>query len=192
MFADKLIDSIKEKGNNPTIIGLDPTLEYIPDGIKTKYFEKYHDDRLKAAGKAMFEFNKGIIDSTYDLVAAVKPQLAYYEMYGINGLKAYLKTIQYCNEKGLLVVTDGKRNDIGSTASAYSAAYLEENALFESDALTVNGYLGIDGIKPFIDDCEDYDKGIFVLVKTSNKSSGDIQDLELGDGRKIYELNSKS
>lgn len=194
MFIDNLIDSIKEK-NNPTVVGLDPKIEYIPEFIRKKHFEQAGVS-LKAAGEAILEFNKALIDSIYDIVPAVKPQSAYYEMYGIEGLKALDETVRYAKSKGLLVILDGKRNDIGSTAEAYSTAYLgtvklnEETAVgaFDADALTVNPYLGFDGIKPFIDDCKKFNKGIFILVKTSNKSSGQFQDILTSAGKSMYEV----
>ena len=192
MFIDNLIDKIKEL-NNPSVAGLDPKLEYIPDYILNECFEKY-GETPKACGKAIKKFNYALIDAIYDIVPAIKPQLAYYEMYGIYGLKAYVKTIEYARSKGMLVITDGKRNDIGSTSKAYSNAYLGNTKIkdisfkaFESDALTVNPYLGIDGIQPFIEDCIDNGKGIFALVKTSNPSSGQLQDLKFEDGRTVYE-----
>jgi orotidine-5'-phosphate decarboxylase len=191
-FSDRLAEQIRLK-NNPTVMGLDPRLEYIPASIKEKHFSG-KTDPLKAAADSILEFNKKLIDATYDIIPAVKPQLAYYEMYGPEGLRALYETILYAREKGLLVISDGKRNDIGSTAEAYAAAYLGKTdaggkpvEAFGADALTVNAYLGIDGIKPFTDLCENNGKGIFVLVKTSNPSSGQLQDLILADGRTIYE-----
>lgn len=194
MFIDKLIDNIKEK-NNPSVVGLDPRIEYVPSSIREKSFKEFGRNS-KGAVEAIWEFNKRIIDSVYDIVPAVKPQIAYYEMYGIDGLEIFDRTIKYAKEKGLLTIADGKRNDIGSTAEAYSKAFLGNIDLaegvtekgFDVDALTVNPYLGYDGIKPFIDDCRDNDKGIFVLVKTSNKSSGQLQDLFTQDGRSMYEV----
>lgn len=192
MFADKLTKSIKRL-NNPTVVGLDPNLLYVPKHIKEKAFKEYREG-LKAVAEAYIEFNKKLIDSVYDIVPAVKPQLAYYEMYGVEGIRAFDETCKYAKEKGLIVIADGKRNDIGSTANAYSAAYLgnspigkSEEASFNADALTVNPYLGIDGIEPFINDCKSFGKGIFVLVKTSNKSSGQLQDIVTEDGLHIYE-----
>ncbi|MCX7843401.1 MAG: orotidine-5'-phosphate decarboxylase [Clostridia bacterium] len=193
MFIDRLIEKVKEK-NNPTVVGLDPKLEYVPGFIKDKAL-KEHGSGFKGASEAILEFNKKIIDAVYDIVPAVKPQLAYYEMYGVHGLNAFCETVKYCKSKGMLVIADGKRNDIGTTAQAYSSAYLgftetsedAQEEAFGADALTVNAYLGADGIRPFIDDCSKYGKGIFILVKTSNKSSGQIQDLTTQDGRKIYE-----
>lgn len=194
MFIDLLIDRIKEF-KNPTVAGLDPRLEYIPEFIKQKVFKTHGNTELGAA-EAILEFNRKIIDALYDVVPAVKPQLAYYEMYGLEGLRAFAETLKYAKSKGMLVIADGKRNDIGSTAEAYSSAYLgstvleggESRRMFEADALTVNPYLGIDGIKPFIDDCKSFGRGIFILVKTSNKSSGQLQDLLTSDGSHIYEV----
>ncbi|HOV25857.1 MAG TPA: orotidine-5'-phosphate decarboxylase [Pseudobacteroides sp.] len=194
MFIDLLIDAIKEK-DNPTVVGLDPKLDFIPQFIKEKAF-KEHGVNLKGAAQAIIEFNKGLIDALHDIVPAVKPQLAYYEMYGIEGLMAFEETVKYAKQKGMIVIADGKRNDIGTTAESYSAGFLgrtriDEDVLqpiFDVDALTVNPYLGIDGIKPFIDDCKKYQKGIFVLVKTSNKSSGQLQDILTDKGKSIYEV----
>lgn len=192
MYIDRLIEEIKKK-NNPSVIGLDPKIEYVPGYIKDSFFNEF-GATFEGAAQAIIEFNTRLIDAIYDIVPAVKPQLAYYEMYGIEGLKAFDETVKYAKEKGLLVIADGKRNDIGSTAQAYSAAYLgntpiekEKHKAFDADALTVNPYLGIDGIKPFIDDCANNDKGIFVLVKTSNPSSGQLQDLKTESGKTIYE-----
>lgn len=191
-FSDKLTELIKQK-NNPSVLGLDPKLEYIPESIKNKYFNNY-DAPGKAVAGSIVEFNKRLIDALYDIIPAVKPQLAYYEMYGIDGINAFYETVAYAKEKGLLVIADGKRNDIGTTAQAYAKAYLGKTDIndrkieaFGADALTVNAYLGIDGVKPFIEECEKDAKGIFVLVKTSNPSSGQLQDLVLQDGRTIYE-----
>lgn len=192
MFIDRLISSIK-KLDNPTVVGLDPKPEYIPAQIREKAFREYGTGLEGAAG-AILQFNKKLIDAVYDIVPAVKPQLAYYETYGPEGMKAFAETCVYARSKGLLVIADGKRNDIGSTAEAYSAAFLGEVntgngrcAVFDADALTVNPYLGYDGVKPFIDDCANYGKGIFILVKTSNKSSGQLQDLITQNGKSIYE-----
>jgi len=194
MFIDRLIDKIKEK-NNPSVVGLDPKLEYIPDYIKESAFKEY-GITLKGAAEAILVFNKKIIDAVYDIVPAVKPQLAYYEMYGVEGMKAFEETVRYAKSKDLIVIADGKRNDIGSTAEAYSNAYLGriridcdiETPAFDCDALTVNPYLGYDGVKPFIDNCSKYGKGIFILVKTSNKTSGQLQDLLTYESKSIYEM----
>ncbi len=187
MSIDRLIEKIKEK-NNPTVAGLDPRWEYIPEFIREKAVAE-HGKTNKAVGAALLVFNKGLIDSLCDIVPAVKPQSAYYEMYGLSGLNALADTISYAREKGMYVILDGKRNDIGKTAEAYSAAYLghiqagEIDVINElsSDGLTVNGYLGTDGIKPFVKDCAEYGKTIFALVKTSNPSSGELQDLTVGE-----------
>ncbi|MDE5599990.1 MAG: orotidine-5'-phosphate decarboxylase, partial [Oscillospiraceae bacterium] len=190
---DKLIDKIKEK-NNPTVVGLDPKLSYIPDFIKQTSLAKFQN-AFEAAANAIFSFNKSIIDAIYDIVPAIKPQSAYYEVYGHFGVWALQKTIAYAKSKGMYVITDGKRNDIGTTMKAYSTAYLGESKLFDdekcaafsSDALTVNGYLGTDGISPLVEDCINFDRSIFVLVKTSNPSSGELQDKTLSSGETIYE-----
>ena len=188
---DRLIENIV-KTQNPSVVGLDPRLEYVPQYIVEKKIEK-HGKTLKAASKAILEFNKAIIDEIHDICPAIKPQAAYYEMYGSEGVKTLYKTIRYAQEKGMFVMTDGKRNDIGATMDAYAAAHLgftdvegQQLAAFGADALTVNGYLGTDGIAPLLEVCKANDKGIFVLVKTSNKSSGELQDLLLNDGRTIY------
>ena len=186
MSFEPLIQKIREK-NNPTVMGLDPILDYIPDYIKEKAVKEYGDS-FKAAGEAIFEFNKGLIDAAAELVPAVKPQSAFYEMYGIEGLIALEKTIEYAKAAGLYVILDVKRNDIGNTAEAYAKAFIGETQLFNQkakatpvDCVTINPYLGIDGVKPFIDIAAENDKSMFILVKTSNKSSGDFQDLEIGD-----------
>lgn len=186
MSFEPLIQKIREK-NNPTVMGLDPVLDYIPEYIRDKAVKEF-GDTFKAAGEAIFEFNKGLIDAAAELVPAVKPQSAFYEMYGIEGLIALEKTIEYAKAAGLYVILDVKRNDIGSTADAYAKAFIGETQLFNSkakatpvDCVTVNPYLGIDGIKPFIDTAAEYDKSMFILVKTSNKSSGDFQDLAIDD-----------
>ena len=195
MALDRLIEKI-EQTQNPTVAGLDPKLDYVPEYIKRKCFEKY-GETLKGAAKALLEFNKALIDALYDIVPAVKPQAAYYEMYGVQGVKTLYKTQEYARSKGMYVITDGKRNDIGTTMEAYAAAHLgkvkvgsEEYEPFLGDALTVNGYLGSDGIKPLIKVCQDNDKGIFVLAKTSNPSSGELQDKKI-DGVPVYELMGK-
>lgn len=193
MSLDRMIEKI-EKTQNPTVAGLDPKLDYVPDYIKEKCFDKY-GETLKGAAKALLEFNKGLIDALYDIVPAVKPQAAYYEMYGTAGVKALYKTQEYARSKGMYVITDGKRNDIGTTMEAYATAHLgkvkvgsREFEPFLGDALTVNGYLGSDGIKPLINVCNEYDKGIFVLVKTSNPSSGELQDKALDGAGSVYEF----
>lgn len=186
MSFDRLIEKIVQT-QNPSVVGLDPKLEYVPQFIIDKKVKKYGKS-LKAASKAILEFNKAIIDEIHDICPAIKPQAAYYEMYGYEGVKTLYKTIQYAQNKGMFVMTDGKRNDIGATMEAYATAHLgltdvcgEEIPAFGADALTVNGYLGTDGIAPLLEKCDAYDKGIFVLVKTSNKSSGEFQDLKIGD-----------
>lgn len=194
LFIDKLIEKIIEK-NNPTVVGLDPKMEYIPEFIKQRAFNEYGKN-LKGAAEAVWEFNKKIIDAVYDIVPAVKPQIAFYEMFGPDGIQCFVKTVEYARSKGVLVIGDAKRGDIGSTAEAYSAAFLGSTDIgegiseraFDTDALTVNPYLGFDGIKPFIEDCRQYGKGIFILVKTSNKSSGQLQDLKTDKGKSIYEV----
>ena len=191
MSVDLLVDKIKEK-NNPSVAGLDPKIEYVPKFIKERSYENYGKN-LKGACEAIWIFNKALIDALYDVVPAVKPQSAFYEMYGLYGEEILHRTIRYAKEKGLYVILDVKRNDIGSTAEAYSKAYLgkvdidgEEFSPCDVDSVTVNPYLGTDGILPFVNDCKKYDKSIFALVKTSNPSSGELQDLDNGD-KKIFE-----
>lgn len=191
-MIDLLIEKIREKGN-PTVAGLDPKLDYLPDEMKKKAFKEY-GETFEGAANALFEFNKELIDALCDVVPAVKPQSAYYEMYGVEGIKCLKKTIDYAKEKGMYVILDGKRGDIGATSEAYAAAYLGNTeigggsyAAFGADCLTVNPYLGSDGILPFVKKCEEGKKGIFALVKTSNKSSGELQDLKSG-GKYIYEI----
>lgn len=190
MALDRLIKAIMEK-ENPTVAGLDPKLEFIPQYIKDESFKQY-GNTLDGAANALFRFNKELIDALYDVVPAVKPQCAYYEMYGWQGVKALHDTIDYAKSKGLFVITDGKRNDIGTTMEAYATAHLGKTEVngakipaFSGDALTVNGYLGSDGINPLLEICQKEDKGIFVLVKTSNKSSGELQDRIIND-KTIY------
>ncbi len=198
LFIDRLIDSIREK-DNPSVAGLDPRLNMIPSSIKEKAFKEYGVNLL-GASRAVFDFNTRIIDAIYDIVPAVKPQLAFYEQFGADGIRAFSDTVSYAAKKGLIVICDGKRNDIGSTAEGYSSAYLGKTGLsdsistqaFDCDALTVNPYLGSDGIKPFLEDCRLYGKGVFILVKTSNKSSGELQDLKTEDGKYIYEIVAES
>lgn len=191
MSFDRLIEGIV-RTQNPTVAGLDPKLSYIPESIQTACFAKYGRN-LDGAAAALLEFNKGLIDALYDIVPAVKPQCAYYEMYGWQGVKALHDTIAYAKEKGMFVITDGKRNDIGTTMEAYATAHLGEVEVagerftpFGGDALTVNGYLGSDGITPLLTICEKQDKGIFVLVKTSNMSSGELQNLSVNGGDTVY------
>jgi orotidine-5'-phosphate decarboxylase len=192
MAFDKLIERIVET-QNPTVVGLDPKPEYIPDFIKAQALAK-HGETLKAAASAFWKFNKGLIDAIHEVVPAVKPQLAFYEMLGVDGINAFKKTCEHARARGMVVIADGKRNDIGSTAEGYAAAYLgrvqvgaKEYEPFPVDALTVNAYLGSDGITPFLDACKKYNKGIFVLVKTSNPSSGELQD-KLIENIPVYEV----
>lgn len=181
MIIDDLIDKIKKMGN-PTVMGLDPRYELIPEKIKNKY-----DNSHSGICKACLEFNKALIDSVYDIVPSVKPQVAFYEMLGLEGIKVLIETCKYAKEKGMIVILDAKRGDIGSTSKAYSNAYLT-NREFLADFLTVNPYLGSDGILPFVEDCSKNDKGIFVLVKTSNPSSDELQNLKAENGKTIYEI----
>lgn len=195
-MISKLIEQIKSK-NAPIVVGLDPMLSYIPKHIMDAAI-KEHGESFEAAGEAIWQFNKAIIDATYDLIPCVKPQIAMYEQFGIPGLVAFDKTVKYCKEKGLIVIGDVKRGDIGSTSAAYATAHLgtvtvgnTKLAAFDEDIATVNPYLGTDGIKPFIDVCNENDRGIFVLVKTSNPSSGEFQDRIVdkdGTQMPLYEL----
>lgn len=191
MSMDRLLEKIVER-QNPTVAGLDPKLSYIPDFIREESYGKY-GKTLEGAADALLTFNRGLIDALCDIVPAVKPQAAYYEMYGWQGMRVLAETIRYAQGKGMFVITDGKRNDIGATMQAYAKAHLgeievegERFAAFGADALTVNGYLGTDGIAPLLDVCQAGDKGIFVLVKTSNPSSGELQDQKLEGGETIY------
>lgn len=184
---DRLIEKIKQT-NNPTVIGLDPRCEMLPTCITSKYSQD-----LEGVAKAIIEFNQNLIDSTCDIIPAVKVQIAFYEMYGIPGMEAFKETCRYAKEKGMVVIADIKRGDIGSTAQGYSNAFLgktvigeKEEAIYDVDFVTVNPYMGTDCVKPFIEDCKKYDKGIFVLVKTSNPSSGELQDLTLENGKEVY------
>lgn len=177
----------------PVCVGLDPMLSYIPEHIMENAFKEY-GETLKGAAEAIWQFNKEIIDHTYDLIPAVKPQIAMYEQFGIEGLIIYKKTVDYCQEKGLVVIGDVKRGDIGSTSAAYATGHLgyvkvgsKHLSGLGTDFITVNPYFGTDGVKPFVDICSQEDKGIFVLVKTSNPSSGEFQDRVI-DGRPLYEL----
>ena len=192
MAFDRLIENIIEK-QNPTVAGLDPKLDYVPASVRGACFAQY-GKTLEGAAAALLAFNKAIIDQICDIVPAVKPQAAYYEMYGWQGVRALAETIAYAQQKGMFVMTDGKRNDIGTTMEAYATAHLgttdvagEAIDAFGADALTVNGYLGTDGIQPLVKICQEKDKGIFVLVKTSNPSSGELQDLKLTNGASVYE-----
>jgi orotidine-5'-phosphate decarboxylase len=191
MIIDKLIEKIKET-SNPTVVGLDPRLSYIPDFIKNEAYEKY-GKTPKAAAESFFRFNKEIIDAVYDLIPAVKPQVAMYEQFGAEGIESYINTIKYAKSKGLVIIGDIKRSDIASTAEAYSDGHIgrvsvEDNKfeIYHEDFITLNPYLGYDSIEPYMDNCKNYERGMFVLVKTSNPNSGQIQDLVV-DGEKLYE-----
>ncbi len=190
-MIDTLVKNIK-KTNAPIVVGLDPKLEFVPSHILKKSYDKY-GNTLEAAGDAIWEYNKGIIDAVYDLIPAVKPQIAMYEQFGIPGLVAFQKTCEYCKSKGLVIIGDVKRGDIGSTSASYAIAHLgkvnvngEKISVFNEDFATVNPYLGTDGIKPFTDVCKEENKGIFILVKTSNPSSGEFQDKDM-EGMPLYE-----
>lgn len=192
MGMDRLIEKIIAY-KNPTVAGLDPKLAYVPRYIRDAFFNEF-EDPFEAAAECLLTFNKALIDALYDVVPAVKPQAAYYEMYGWQGVRALSETIRYAKEKGLIVITDGKRNDIGATMEAYATAHLgltETDAgpvsAFDADMLTVNGYLGTDGIAPLLSVCKARDRGIFVLCKTSNKSSGELQDQKIGN-KTVYEV----
>ncbi len=191
-MINKLISNI-QKTHAPIVVGLDPMLGYIPEHVKSKAFAEF-GETLEGAAEAIWQYNKEIIDCTWDLIPAVKPQIAMYEQFGIEGLKAFKKTVDYCKEKGLVVIGDVKRGDIGSTSAAYAAGHIgkvqvgsKTYAPFDEDFITVNPYLGSDGIKPFLDVCKEEKKGIIVLVKTSNPSSGEFQD-RLIDGKPLYEI----
>ena len=188
MFIDKLIKAMKA-GSNPSVVGLDPRPEFIPKHIIDSC-QSPGLQESESTAMAYYEFNKQIIDAVHDLIPAIKPQLAFYEALGWPGIIAFDKTVQYAKSKGLLVIADGKRNDIGSSAEGYAEAFISRTA-FDCDALTVNPYLGIDGIAPFIHACQNNDTGIFALVKTSNPSSGQLQDLILAEGDKLYERVAK-
>ena len=198
-MISQLMTKIRQK-NAPVVVGLDPQLSFIP-GVLMKDAEhrvigrSLYDEDMEIASEAVWMFNREIIDSIADLVPAVKPQIAMYEQFGVSGMTAYLRTVRYCQEKGLIVIGDVKRGDIGSTSEAYARAHLGSMRIrghkvraFDEDFATVNPYLGSDGIRPFIDVCNENDKGIFVLVKTSNPSSGEFQDILTQDGRHLYEV----
>ena len=191
-MINQLIANIKKTGA-PIVVGLDPMLKYIPEHIQKKAFAEF-GETLEGAAEAIWQFNKEIVDKTYDLIPAVKPQIAMYEQFGIPGLVAFKKTVDYCKSKGLVVIGDIKRGDIGSTSSAYAVGHIgkvqvgsKTYAPFDEDFVTVNPYLGSDGVNPFIDVCKEEKKGLFILVKTSNPSSGEVQD-QMIDGRPLYEL----
>ena len=191
-MINQLVANIKKTGA-PIVVGLDPMLNYIPEQVQKKAFAEY-GETLEGAAEAIWQFNKEIVDKTYDLIPAVKPQIAMYEQFGLPGLPAFKKTVDYCKEKGLVVIGDIKRGDIGSTSAAYAVGHIgkvkvgsKTYAPFDEDFVTVNPYLGSDGVNPFLDVCKEEKKGIFVLVKTSNPSSGEFQDQKI-DGRPLYEL----
>ncbi|MBR1741590.1 MAG: orotidine-5'-phosphate decarboxylase, partial [Lachnospiraceae bacterium] len=191
-MIDTLIQKIQEK-QAPIVVGLDPTLKFVPKAIQEENYEEYGETLLGAA-EAIWLFNKEIIDATCDLIPAVKPQIAMYEQFGIPGLQVFKRTVDYCKEKGLVVIGDVKRGDIGSTSEAYAVGHLGKVKIgntflpgFDEDFVTVNPYLGTDGVKPFVDVCKAEKKGIFVLVKTSNPSSGEFQDQKV-DGKPLYEM----
>lgn len=191
-MINKLINRIENLGA-PIVVGLDPMLGYIPECVKAKAFSE-KGETLEGAAEAIWQFNKAIVDATHDIIPAVKPQIAMYEQFGIEGLKVFKQTVDYCKEKGLIVIGDVKRGDIGSTSEAYAVGHLGKVTVgqnsfygFDEDFVTVNPYLGSDGIDPFIKICKEENKGLFILVKTSNKSSGEFQD-QLINGRPLYEL----
>ena len=191
MIIDVLIEKIKET-QNPTVVGLDPRLNFVPEFIKNECVEKY-GKTPKAVAESFFEFNKGIIDNVYDLVPAVKPQIAMYEMLGVDGIDCFIKTCDYASKKGLVIIGDIKRGDIASTAEAYSDGHIGEidafgikHKIFNEDFITVNPYLGWDSIDPYMANCKNYNKGLFVLVKTSNPNSGQFQNLDVG-GLTLYQ-----
>ncbi len=188
----KLIEGIR-RTEAPIVVGLDPMLSYVPEFQKKAAFDQY-GETLEGAAEAIWQFNKGIVDAVADLIPAVKPQIAMYEQFGLPGMQAFHRTVQYCKEKGLVVIGDIKRGDIGSTSEAYAVGHIGKVAVgskayygFDEDFVTVNPYLGSDGVKPFVKICKEEDRGIFVLVKTSNPSSGEFQD-RLVDGRPLYEI----
>ena len=191
-MINKLVEKIRKTGA-PIVVGLDPMLGYIPQHIQEKAFAEF-GETLEGAAEAIWQFNKEIVDKTYDLIPAVKPQIAMYEQFGVPGVMAFKKTVDYCKSKDLVVIGDIKRGDIGSTSAAYAVGHLGRVQVgskayvpFDEDFATVNPYLGSDGVDPFIKVCKEEKKGIFVLVKTSNPSSGEFQDREI-DGRPLYEL----
>ena len=194
-MINKLVAQIKKTGA-PIVVGLDPMMKFIPEHIKEKAFAEF-GETLEGAAEAIWQYNKAIVDAIYDLVPAVKPQIAMYEQFGLPGLSAFYKTVQYCKEKGLVVIGDIKRGDIGSTSEAYAVGHLGKVQVgsrsyygFDEDFVTVNPYLGSDGVNPFIKVCKEEKKGIFVLVKTSNPSSGEFQDRQIADAgnRPLYEV----
>lgn len=189
-MIQELIKNIKEK-DAPIVVGLDPMLGYVPEHLLKDAFDAY-GETLEGAAEAIWQFNKGIIDATYDLIPAVKPQVAMYEQFGIEGLKAFKRTCDYAKSKGLVIIGDIKRGDIGSTSEAYAVGHVGKVRIgdhvfspFTEDFVTVNPYLGSDGVKPFIKVCKEENKGMFILVKTSNPSSGEFQD-QLVEGTPFY------
>ena len=191
-MIQKLISNI-QKTKAPIVVGLDPMMNYIPQQVKEKAFQEF-GETLEGAAEAIWQYNKEIVDCTCDLIPAVKPQIAMYEQFGIEGMKAFKKTVDYCKSKGLVVIGDVKRGDIGATSAAYATGHLgkvqvgsKTYSAFDEDFATVNPYLGSDGIKPFMEVCKEEKKGLFILVKTSNPSSGEFQD-QLIDGKPLYEL----
>ena len=194
-MINKLVDKIKKTGA-PIVVGLDPTMKLVPEHIQKKAYAEY-GETLAGAAEAIWQYNKAIVDATYDLIPAVKPQIAMYEQFGIEGLKAFQKTVEYCKSKDLIVIGDIKRGDIGSTSEAYAVGHLGQVQVgstmcrgFDEDFVTVNPYLGSDGVKPFMKVCKEEKKGIIVLVKTSNPSSGEFQDRLIADAgnRPLYEI----
>ena len=191
-MINKLVSKI-QKTEAPIVVGLDPMMKFVPAHIQKAAFDEY-GETLKGAAEAIWQYNKQIVDAIYDLVPAVKPQIAMYEQFGIEGMIAFKKTVDYCKEKDLVVIGDIKRGDIGSTSEAYAVGHLGKVQVgsnsfygFDEDFATVNPYLGSDGVKPFMKVCGEEKKGIFVLVKTSNPSSGEFQD-RLVDGKPLYEI----
>lgn len=191
-MIDRLIEKIR-KTNAPIVVGLDPMLSYVPEQIQRAAFEQF-GETPEGAAEAIWQYNKGIVDAVWDLIPAVKPQIAMYEQFGVPGIEAFKKTVDYCKSKDLVVIGDIKRGDIGSTSAAYAVGHLgsvkvgsKEYVPFDEDFATVNPYLGSDGVNPFIDVCKEHKKGLFILVKTSNPSSGEFQD-QLIDGKPLYEL----
>ena len=198
-MINKLVSKIQKTGA-PIVVGLDPTMKFVPEHIQKQAFAEY-GETMKGAAEAVWQYNKAIVDAIYDLIPAVKPQIAMYEQFGIEGMIAFQKTVEYCKQKDLVVIGDVKRGDIGSTSEAYAVGHLGQVRVgstmcrgFDEDFVTVNPYLGSDGVNPFIKVCREEKKGIFVLVKTSNPSSGELQDRivrsqEAGDSdRPLYEV----
>jgi orotidine-5'-phosphate decarboxylase len=188
---DRLIEAIEDKGN-PTILGLDTRVEHLPRPLRDGFLgdvAKTGDEYREKAAKAILSFNRALTDALTDVVACVKVQVAYYEMLGVPGMEAFRDTLLYARQKGMTVIADVKRNDIGATAEAYAAAYLGEEAPFPADFVTLNAYLGLDGVFPFLDACRKNGAGVFVLVRTSNSSAGEFQDLVVHNGhnRPLYE-----